>query len=98
MYKKHYCGKNDQRFYTFEQKVSELFAPFSMINRKSFIGFYSNQTLPVLAEQLFARLHRYFCPLIFCNELQILQFGGSSCHHPGLSLPPQILSWIQDSG
>jgi len=75
-----------QLLFTFEQKVARpnLFIPFPIINRKAFIGYYSNQRFPIIADQLFACLQWYFWTLIFSDELQLFQVGGSPCHHPDL--------------
>ena len=51
---------------------------------KAFVGYYSNQTLPIIADQLSACPHWYFCPFILSDELQLSQVGVSPCHHPDL--------------
>ena len=56
--------------------MSKLFIPFSISNRNVIIGYYSNQTPPIIADQLFACLHWNFCPFIFSDELQLFQVEG----------------------
>lgn len=71
---------------TFEQTVacSKLFIPFSIVNRKVFIGCYSNQILLIIADELFVystmELYFFICHLQFLPHLvwslQHLTFPG----------------------
>ena len=66
------------------KKWMSTIIPFSIINRKAFIGYYSNKTLPIIADQLFPCLHWYFCLFVWSDELQLFGVGGSPCHHADL--------------